>query len=510
MYLDELVRQAYSYHRQGRLDLAEPLYVQAIASNPEHIDANYLLGVLANQTQRFAPAEAYLRTAIRLNPSHAHALAELGKTTFYQSRYAESTALLRHALTIAPSLHTILDDLAAYAINDGLLQQAIDYLQIGTSVAPESYKSWVHLGCALHDFGKPLDAIEALKIAIQLKPDSPEAHFNLGRSLSQLGLFEEAVNALEEVLRISPDDAETLSLLVNQCQHAVLWDRCEILAPRVVELVRKRDSQVQTACHYLVEPSSFVTLGWETSLELQWRCARSWANAKFPNDPAPFPTKAKTDKKIRLGYVSADFRQHVMGTHLVELFEQHDREQFEVFGYSIGPNDQSQLRRRLEVAFDSFRDVQTLQPSDIAKNIHEDKIDILIDLQGYTSFSRPAIFTKKPAPIQVTYLGFPCTMGADYFDYILVDAYVAPEESQRFFTERLVQLPGCYQVNDRFAHAIDSKPRRSEAGLPESQFVFCSFNNVFKITRRIYDLWMQILTQVEQSVLWLPPSTPEP
>jgi predicted O-linked N-acetylglucosamine transferase (SPINDLY family) len=197
-----------------------------------------------------------------------------------------------------------------------------------------------------------------------------------------------------------------------------------------------------------------------------------------------------------------------MGTHLVELFEMHDREKFEVFGYSIGPNDRSPVRQRIETAFDHFYDLRSTSTCDIALKIHEDQIDILVDLQGHTSMSRPGIYAKKPAPIQVTYLGFPCTMGCDFIDYILVDEYVAPEESQRYFTEKLVQLPGCYQVNDRHLERANWKTSRKECGLPETSFVFCSFNNVFKITRPIFEIWMRILASVDQSVLWLPQFSP--
>jgi protein O-GlcNAc transferase len=504
MYLDELVRQAYSHHQQGRLDLAEPLYAQTLAANPDHVDANYLFGVLAIQTQNFALAEKHLRHAIRLNPLHAHAFAELGKAVSYQKRFAESLTLLKQAVAMMPSLHVALHDIATSWVSMGLFEQAVECLQHLTSLVPESFESWVHLGCAFHGMGKPFEAVAALTTAIQLNPSLPEAHFNLGRSLSQLGRFQEAAAALEQVLRLSPDDAETLSLLINQCQHAALWDRCEELTPRVLDLVKDCDPKNLQAPFGLVEPSSFISLSSPTSLELQWRCARSWAMARFPTDPNPFPATARTGEKIRLGYVSADFRQHVMGSHLVGLFEAHDRKRFEVFGYSIGPDDQSSLRRRIETALDHFRDLGTALTPDIAKTIHGDQIDILIDLQGYSSMSRPGVYAKKPAPIQVAYLGFPSTMGCDYIDYVLVDEYVAPDDSQRYFNEQLVQLPGCYQVNDHRLSVDDSKPTRKEAGLPDSIFVFCSFNNIFKINRLMFDSWMRILTRVEQSVLWLP------
>jgi predicted O-linked N-acetylglucosamine transferase (SPINDLY family) len=231
----------------------------------------------------------------------------------------------------------------------------------------------------------------------------------------------------------------------------------------------------------------------------------------FPITPSlnkPLHARVRNHSKIRVGYLSADFRAHVMASHMVELFEKHDRGKFEVFGYSIGPNDGSSIRQRIEHAFDRFVDCLAMSPEAVAEKIAQDEMDILVDLQGHTLFSRPEILAKKPAPLQIAYLGFACTTGAEYIDYVLVDDFVAPAETQTYFTERLIQLPGCYQANQTKIENLARIPTREECGLEEGSFVFCAFNALFKIAPKMFDVWMRILKSVDRSVLWIPSHVP--
>ena len=214
--------------------------------------------------------------------------------------------------------------------------------------------------------------------------------------------------------------------------------------------------------------------------------------------PPPRPGKTK----ITLGYLSIDFRKHAVAYLIAELFELHDRARFDVFGYSYGPDDGSPFRQRLVKAFDQFVDIQNVSFLEAARRIADDGVDILIDLTGYTGKHRTQIVALRPAPIQVSYLGYPGTMGAPFMDYILADDFIVPPAQQPFYSERLVHLPGCYQVNDS-KRVIAPLPTRAECGLPEQGFVFCDFNNSFKITPRMFNVWMDLLKAVPGSVLWL-------
>jgi protein O-GlcNAc transferase len=233
-------------------------------------------------------------------------------------------------------------------------------------------------------------------------------------------------------------------------------------------------------------------------------CAKNWSRPIIPPQQAVFDHKPFGGReRIRLGYLSGDFHQHATACLMAELFECHDRDRFEVFAYSYGPDDNSPMRARLNSAFDRFVEIRGLSHREAARSIHADKVDILVDLKGYTHHARPAIPAFRPAPVQVSYLGYPGTMGADFIDYVIVDPFVVPDSQQAFFLERLVHLPGSYQVNDRRREVTSARTSRQDWGLPAEGLVFCSFNNSYKISPAIFDVWMRLLRSVPGSVLWL-------
>jgi predicted O-linked N-acetylglucosamine transferase (SPINDLY family) len=276
------------------------------------------------------------------------------------------------------------------------------------------------------------------------------------------------------------------------------------LALRVVELLDKTAGSAAPP----LAPFDFITLPIATTAARQLQCARDWVTrqrqitlAREPNVSRNRSMDAK--RKITVGYVSADFWSHPTAFLTAELFERHDRDRFAVFGYSHGPDDGSPMRRRLVNAFDRFVDLKGVSCLDAARRIFADGVDILVDLKGHTQNGRPRIFAARPAPIQVNYLAYPGTTGAPCMDYILVDDFIVPPDQQRFFTERLVHLPGCYQVNDSRREIAPRVPSRAECGLPADGFVFCCFNNSYKITPEVFEVWMNLLKAVPGSVLWL-------
>ena len=218
---------------------------------------------------------------------------------------------------------------------------------------------------------------------------------------------------------------------------------------------------------------------------------------------AEFQSSGQKSSRIRLAYLSADFREHATAYLMAELFERHDRDRFEVYAFSWGRDDGSPMRKRLEQAFDHFIDVRQMSNADVAWQMADLGIQLAIDLMGYTKDRRSGILAHRPAPIQVNYLGFPGTMGADFIDYILVDSFVVPADQQPFFSEKLVHLPDCYQVNDSQRAIAEHIPTRAECGLSEEGFVFCCFNNSYKITPVFFDIWMRLLKAIPGSILWL-------
>jgi len=338
-----------------------------------------------------------------------------------------------------------------------------------------------------------------------LKPDSALAYNSLGDAFREQGKLDEAVACFRRALELKPSYASALGSLVHELQHVCCWDDLRVLSERVIEAI-DQDSDVGLAAP--VAPFGFLALPLMTTAEQQRKSARQWVNqqlkvkGEFGYDRAHNRTAAPKTKMI-VGYLSADFHSHAVAYLIAELIEKHDRSRFAIHGYSYGPDDGSAMRGRLVRAFDRFVDVRNLSHSQAAQRIAGDEVQILVDLTGYTKNARTRILALRPAPIQVNYLGYPGTMGASFIDYILVDDYIVPSDQQPSFTEKLVHLPGCYQVNDSQREIASCTPSRAECGLPEAGFVFCSFNNNFKITPEMFGVWMELLKEVPGSVLWL-------
>jgi predicted O-linked N-acetylglucosamine transferase (SPINDLY family) len=249
---------------------------------------------------------------------------------------------------------------------------------------------------------------------------------------------------------------------------------------------------------------TFHLLGLIDRPDLHLIAAQTYAASECPSDTSLGPIAHRPfDGKIRIGYYSADFHNHATAFLMAELFELHDKSKFEFYAFSFGPNINDDMRKRLSLSFHQFIDVTNTSDRDVAILSRQIGIDIAVDLKGYTQDSRANIFAKRCAPIQVSYLGYPGTMGVDYMDYIIADKVVIPEANQHFFTEKVVYLPNSYQVNDSKRVISDRVFSRNEVGIPENSFVFCCFNNNYKILPATFDIWMRILQSVPNSVLWL-------
>jgi protein O-GlcNAc transferase len=298
---------------------------------------------------------------------------------------------------------------------------------------------------------------------------------------------------------LDPNNSLALSSLVQTKRRICDWNGLDALEKRLINAVAEHKRPVEPfVLHYVADDPLLqrdnAILYFRDFLRPTFPAAL--ASKRFQHEP-------RSRERIRLGYLSTDFRQHAMAYVMAELFELHDRRHFEVIGLSYGPDDKSAMRKRLEGAFDRFLDLRCSSADEIARKIWSLDIDIAIDLNGYTALARPGILAPRPAPVQCHYLGFPGTLGSDFIDYLIVDPVVAPEDQDQNFTERLVRLPDCYQVNDRQRAGAPQAPSRQDCGLPGDGFVFCCFNSPHKLTPRMFDVWARVLHAVPRSVLWL-------
>jgi protein O-GlcNAc transferase len=453
MELRQLFEQGVAAHRAGRLDQAEKLYRQVLRADAASFPALHMLGFLKAQQGQYDDAITLLNKAVRKNPADAPALAHYAHALMAAQKFSEA--------------------LAGY---DRLL-----------AMQPVSFEAHYNRGVILSQQRKYEDALAALDQALTLQPHAAAVHFNRGVVLAELERHREALESYDRVLALEPGYAPALT---NRAMVALClcdWDRAaQFFHEQAVMLA-----------------PPLTLLGYSSDKQLQLACAAATTRALVPKPMPPLWNGERyAHDRIRLAYVSADFREHAVAFQLAPLIERHERARFQVIGIATGFSDDSAIRARLINGFDRFHDFSGLNSDEIARRLREMEIDIAIDLGGHTGVSRLQIFSHRPAPVQVTWLGYPGTTGAPFIDYLIGDAVVAPPQDQPFYSETLIQLPDTYFPTDP-ARTIGATPSRADEALPLEGFVFCSFNNAWKITRPVFDIWMRLLAQIPGSVLWL-------
>jgi predicted O-linked N-acetylglucosamine transferase (SPINDLY family) len=456
--VEEALALARELAQSGDLDNAAQICAKVLQAVPDQSQALHLAAIAAMRGGRRGEAADLLRRAVRSDPHFAVAWNDLGNLLALQGELAEAAANYRRAIAETP-------DFAEAHNNLGNLLQMTGALE---------------------------EAVSRYRTAAGLRPGYAEAFRNLGSALRRLGKAGEAVVALRAALEIDPGFTAALAQLVHLSKELCDWSQLETLTSKLIEIVEAGSAAV----------NPFVFLSLETTPRQQLLCAQRWA-AEQMRSAAERPAASGRGERTTIGYLSADFQEHATAHLIGELFQLHDRRRFRVIGYSYGRDDGSAARRELRESFDKFVDLVDCSHVESAARIRADGVDILVDLKGYTTDARPEILAHRPAPVQVSYLGYPGTMGSDAVDYVLADRTVAPADEQAYFTEKLVHLPDCYQANDRRRPIASHTPVRAECGLPETAFVFCCFNSAYKITATMFDIWMRLLGGVPGSVLWL-------
>jgi predicted O-linked N-acetylglucosamine transferase (SPINDLY family) len=406
--------------------------------------------------------------------------------------------------------------------------EAIAHYDKAISLSPDSAGAWSNKGLVLSQFKRYDEAIAHYDKAISLNPDSAEAWSAKGIALYELKHYDEAIAHYDKVISLNPDSAETwshkglaLRELKRYDEATLHYDKALTLKPALdwpygdllytklkmcswSDLTDSLDNICKKVMANELSPNPFSLLGLKDDPWLHKKSSEIYAQNEYPtNLTLGLIAKYPKRQKIKIAYFSADFHNHATGHLMAELFELHDKSQFELIGFSFGPITNDEMRQRLENSFDQFVEVGNKSDIEIAQLSRNLNIDIAVDLKGFTKDSRTGIFSYRAAPIQVNYLGYPGTMGADYIDYIIADRSIIPVDSQVFYSEKVVSLPGSYQVNDRKRLISDKNFTRQELGLPENGFVFCCFNNNYKILPSTFEGWMRILKAVDGSVLWL-------
>jgi predicted O-linked N-acetylglucosamine transferase (SPINDLY family) len=565
--LDALLQEAVAHHRTGHLSQAEAIYRRILQFAPDHPDALHLLGVIANQAGKYQLARELIARSLQINPRNAAAYNNHGYTFFELRQYEAALKCYDKAIRIKPDYAEAHNN-RSHALKElGQYRPALESCEEAIRLKPDDAEAYVDHGNLLHAMHRSQAALESYDKAIGIKPDYAEAYSNRGGILNELHRYQEALESYAAAIRLKPELAEaynnrgTTLLELHRYQAACeSYGKAILLKPEYAEAYVNRGNalhglhqyqlalddfdkamvlrpdyeylpgmqlhmkrflfdwkHIEDQCHRLEEQIALekrvaqplIALFMSNSPALQKKAAEICVRNRYPACSAVPARRTSRHDKIRVGYFSADFCEHPVSYLTAELFEQHDRSQFEIFGFSFGPETKDKMRARISTAMDRFLDLQSLSDQDIAQLSRELEVDIAVDLMGFTTGSRTGIFAQRAAPIQINYLGYPGTMGAGFIDYLIADRTLIPDSSRQHYTEKIVYLPDCFQVNDSRQRIADTPFTRAGEGLPEQRFVFCCFNNNYKIAPRTFDRWMRILHRVEGSVLWLRGEDPQ-
>lgn len=522
------LQTALALHQQGRLAEAEAIYREILSSQPDHFDALQLLATIAGQQNKMTEAIELFYRALKINPEHPASLNNCGNALQMLKRYDE--ALLSYDKSIA-----VQPDNADTWCNRGVVfqalkryEEALESYERAIALRPGYTLAYNNRSYTLLELKRYEEAVLSYDRTIALNANYPEPHYNRGNALLWLTRYEEAILSYDRAIKIKPDYAEAYGNRGNalkdlkRLQDAVLsYERAIAFKPDYDFLFgqwlhtkmkicdwRTFENDVQQLSKRIElnkkASSPFSVLALLDSPSMQKKAAEILVLEKYPSmELLPKIPKRRRHEKIRIGYYSADFHNHPMMYLMGGLFKLHDREKFEIIAFSFGPNRDDEMRKKARETFDQFIDVQNKSDNDVAQLSRDMEIDIAVDRKGFTKDGRTGLFALRVAPIQVSYLAYPGTMGADYIDYLIADAILIPECRTQHYSEKIVYLPDSYQVNDSTRRIAGKVFTREELGLPTVGFVFCCFNNNHKITPATFDGWIRILKKVEGSVLWL-------
>jgi len=487
----------------GDTDEAEACFRLVVERWPGYARGHYNLGHRLYQRGQLTEAADCFRDALRHQPVYVAALVSLGVALHGLQRPTEALPYFDQALRLAPQHPGAWMNRGNLLLDLDQTKAAEECFRKALSLRADYVEALIGLALIQERRGQHQDAERILTDVIRRDPGRHEAHYNLGNLHYSRHQVELAIACFEETLRLRQDFAAAAGNLARCRAEVCDWHNRSQELGALYEIVQAELAKGNASP---VTSSSIHAFPWspQDKLAIAERAAEFIVRkTDFESGGIRFAHTPHRGERLKVGYLSAHFRNHA-GAHLMRSFlGLHDRQRFEVFAYSIGPDDQSSYRRAICEQSDHFKDMQLLSHADAGRVIYDDHIDLLVDLMGYAGGGRPEILALRPAPIQIRYLGFPGTVGSGLADYFVTDHVATPAELSGAFAERLIVMPHSYQVND-FQQAIaDEKPTRAACGLPPEGFVFCGFNNNFKIEPEIFDVWMSLLRQVPDSVLWL-------
>lgn len=557
----QLLEDAIRLQRAGRKPEAAQLYSQVLQSDPRNYQALYQLGLILFEYRNFHEADRFLGAAMRVNSSSAELCYSRGCVLQELGRAEDALASFAHALTIRPDFpearnnrgvtllglgraseaiacfDRILAQHPEFAIvhnnratallllkrPDAALGAADSALRLNPNLAdahfnrgsalvslgrneaahgcfeqalkinPQHFNALIYRGIVLELLDRPSDALDSYNAALALQPEHPDVLFNRGSTLMSLGRYGEVIADCDKILKANPHYRYACGMRLYARLHACDWNNHDSEIAQAME--------AQQAGYPVLQPLQAVAM--LTSGKDLLESSRIWVAQQFPPSAQPlWRGEIYRHGRIRVAYVSADFGEHPVMTLAAGVFERHDRAEFETTAISTRPHRNGPVRQRLHDAFDRFLDLGNHSGGEIAKVIRDLEIDIVVDLMGHTQGAPTSVFAQRAAPVQVEWLGFPGTSGAPYMDYIIADRTVIPDDQESCYSEKIAWLPNsCFPTDNK--RALPQAPSRQDAGLPDSGFIFCNFGKPLKFAPDLFAVWMRLLKEIPDSILWL-------
>jgi predicted O-linked N-acetylglucosamine transferase (SPINDLY family) len=499
--VDAHVRLGNCFKKIGRLELALDSYARAIRLNPDYADCHYLMANTQVEIGNFEGAVERYNFAIELKPDFPAAYNNRGNALRELGRIDEAISSFRRAIELQPEYCAAYGNLGVAFLDKRSLDDALVCFDKAIQIDPLGVDFYNNRATALYELDRIEAAIDDFRRAIEIEPGHLSAYRNLANALLQIGRLEEALVCFSAVIRINPQADFVVGIIRHIKMRICDWTNFESDREALELKILNSERAVMP----------WISIGLTESPRLQFLAAKLYSPERL-SDELPFDGGALKQRlqappgsgsRVKIGYYSADFHDHATSHLIADTLEYHDKNLFEILLFSFGPILEDGMQTRLATTVDQFFDVRQKSDSEIAAFSRDLAVDVAVDLKGYTQHSRPGIFAARCAPIQVGFLGYPGTMGAKFIDYIFADRVLIPDGLASFYSEKVVRLPGSYQPNDSRRTISNRQFSRLEFGLPEGGFVFCCFNNNYKILPETFDLWMRIILKVEGSVLWL-------
>ena len=535
-YPEAIFNLGSTYYSMGNLEQAIASYRQAIHIKPSYMEAFVNLGVIFNDLRRYAEAFEYCQSALNIKPDCADAYNNLGNAAKGLGRIEEAISYFNKSIEIMPDCAETYSNLGNALFDAGSSDKAIACFQKAIELKPEYGEAYNNMGTAFrlqrrlkeahlcfqkaislkpgdpeayhnmgniyYDQGKYDDASEWYRKAIEIRPNMAESYIQLGITMHWQGKSDASLSCFKKAEQFDPDNPRIYMHLIHELQSRCEWKGLESLNRKVDQFTNEaiRDGRRP-------DEMPFLNLIRHPDIKMNYEVAKAWSS-EISKRVSNYKIKSavrfsrKKREKITIGYLSNNFRNHPTSHLVCGLFRLHNRDLFNIYCYSYGDNDNSSYRAQIQNDCDKFIDIKDMDFSEAAKQIYEDRVDILVDLAGYMKENRMDICAVRPAPIQVRWLGHAGTTGADFFDYIITDPIVSPEKFSPYFSEKFIYMD-CYQINNNRQPISDVKMNKQDAGLPAERFIFCSFCTDYKIEPVMFEAWMEILQQVPAGVLWL-------